>query len=434
MKKIKYTSLWLGLVALVMSVSCVKEGDFDALNRPMYLQGDISPELGIPLGEGHFSINELLELNKMTMGYVKIKPNGLLSVVYDTLMHEHIDLLGNTSKRGGASMKDTIAFSKIVTGNTDIDLFDNVNYVPTSENQRIGGVWISLHTDISTNSRVIQRRLKEKYKSVCVIIDSIKLFVTKNGRDTVPINLGDSSIVLPLSDIINGHVHRINIIDSLNAIDVVTHTPDRFSYSMRVSISMPTLKDENILSFICTNLNFTALEISPYFKVEVPFTMFFDSVQSDFDVNTKNINLSNVDVVSVADAYLNLEITNTFPIEFDMAAELQDSNGVKLCDILDSTNTVLIPSPKIVYNAETDSYTTSESATNNVRVHLTQKQVDYLQKSDHMRCRLFVKTSQNANPYAEKPVVSFQISNKLSLRANVQVTPRINLDKPLKED
>ena len=407
--------------------SCYKDGDFDL--GPIHLQGEISPNLGLPIGEGHFSITEAMRLSQKSQARILVGSDSVVTIVYDTSSFEQLDISRYINK----DYRDSVVYQETISGEVEIDLFENIDYIPDNEKLRCKGVWVTLMSDISSNSQSLPQDVLNRYRSAEVKIDSLKLIATSHDDRLVPItSILDTSYSLNLQSITNGNTNNLTILDSNNIMEIIDLSPKRLNYSIRVTVTVPVVNNTTPASIIRDTLGITELYLDSYLKVEFPLSMYLDSLKYQFDIATRDIDLKEWDIVSLKKANLYLEISNSFPVEFNMVAELQDSNNATLCPILNLQNSVLIQAPEVSYNPLSQTHTTSEPSVRKVTLELTQNQLDHLQNSDHLRINCYARTSTSTTPSTPKPIVSVTSDSKLSIRAYLQVQPSMNIDEPLK--
>lgn len=294
----KRYSLLLGMVILLFCASCYKEGDLDALKNP--IQVEVDPAIGMPLVSTSITIEDLLGLFDGVESYVKFGENDEVILVYADSVEQKL----NT----GVFSKSELV-SDTISGELSVDIFENID--KDSLGFSVGGVFLTL--DCFSKTYIADIPLKVRNLDV-----QMKL---PNGS-LQTIFYKDSLVINDIQE------RRTNIVERLPIADIVNNRPNKFLYSMEVEIDLSkvTLEAlENIPENI--DLNF-------YFDLEVILSGSTSGIYYE-DTLDFGINLD-VSQIKIEDSKFILEITNSLPMEIDLALEFTDSLHNHLCYVFDS--------------------------------------------------------------------------------------------------
>lgn len=418
MKKMRLFAVAALLLAFCgLTTSCIKEGDFDALKHPIYLQGDFNPDLGVPLGGATLTVNDLLNMFKQAQSYVQIDPaNDLVTVCYDSSYSTTINF---NSKR--KALEDSMAvFTNVLSGELPIDLFNNVRELEKVNIQNIIvdlSAFVKVHGSPQTEQFINEQGLQ-------ITFDSIRLDAL-GKRGNFSIQTEDGAIAC--HDFLNGDTVVLFNDDDIS--QLINCMPTKLTYAVRMNVAVPGRVFESDLSmfqFIADSLEINTMDVDVMFGTHFPLSVSLEDLESDIDLA---LGLSNqtLDELTIDTSSIVLEMENGLPISFKLGASFVDSLTNVHYDLFDG-GLVTIEGGQIAPDAANGTNVVTAPTTSTIRIPLTNSKMQAFLKSKKLSIQTSISTSASGSTH---PVCSVRGSDALKVRVYVQVRPNVHINIPI---
>lgn len=420
--------LLLIAVACLAFTACLKDGfdDFEGLKHPLHIQGEISPTLGIPIGEASANIDDLLNMFQSFHAYVEVSDEGIISFVYDTVYQDTLYFDEEKSKR--PSSKTVVYTSRrIVSGESEIDLFSNIDILNNTE-LSVEQIMVDLDAYTISDSKPQTDSLLGQ-QGVSIYYDSITLSVVgEDNQEHVVIVPGELPNII-LDSIIHGQ--NIQLIHDKNINGIVNYRPKLIRYAARLNIAF----DETFFSsgfmgdpdqFVSDSLGISYIYVDANIHARFPISLSLSNLNYSTDIE---FNPSfDVESLTVDSSMLYLECSNGIPLELLLSGSLQDSNGVTLCQLFDPTPTTLQAS-NVAYDAAAGHYVSSTPTTTTLAVAVTREVYDALKYTNQLHLEAGLSTRPTGDPSNNH--VAIRNSDRLQIRVYAKLKPTYTLDIPL---
>ncbi len=439
----KQVLLAVVFIAAALMSSCRKE-DLDMLQHPIHVQGQIAPNLQLPLASSsRMNFGDLLGMFDGTFSNVMVPGTDLIIFTYDTSFADHAPLSQMTSSKGGSK----IITHKWVEKTVDIDLFEKSDMSLLEEADiSIDSLILDLTATLQTITQdTTAERLLHEYGSAC--IDSLQISYV--GQNNVPGVLGTQNVP-PL--IINNLTDVSTWQASVNLAEIFNKRPKSITYRFKIDVNIDNsfLTDPEMVTLTLTDpVRAQAVQDSVqnammYYGADVsvlfPFNVHIGHLKYSYpiDVNrgsgsSENDNklretfdkikdildgklgdIVNADLDSIV--ILKMVVENGIPLNIDINGTFLNANG-------DSTG-VLFPYQGIpscgVLNGEADSQ--NPGITNPpITIPLNMETLEKFFDTDKIRIDLMLSTT------GTQPV-RIKKSDGLSLKLYVQIHPSIEFD------
>lgn len=441
----KQVLLAVVFIAAALMSSCRKE-DLDMLQHPIHVQGQIAPNLQLPLASSsRMNFGDLLGMFDGTFSNVMVPGTDLIIFTYDTSFSDHAPLSQMTGSKGTGSPK--IITHKWVEKTVDIDLFEKSDMSLLEDADiTIDSLILDLVAHLQTVSHdTTAARLLHDYGSAC--LDSLQISYTKQN-DVTEI-LGTQNVP-PL--IINNLVDVSTWQASVNLADIFNKRPKSITYRFKIDVNIDNsfLTDPEMVTLTLTDparaqeVQDSVQNAMMYYGADVTVTFPFNvhighlkysypidinrgDGSSDNDNKMKEVfdkikdildgklgEIVNADLDSIV--ILKMVVQNGIPLNIDINGTFLNANG-------DSTG-ILFPYQGIpscaVLNGEADSL--NPGITNPpISIPLNMETLEKFFDTDKIRIDLKLSTLGNAPVRIKK-------SDGLSLKLYVQIHPSIEFD------
>lgn len=415
--------------------SCVEKEDLEMLKHPIHLQGTFNPNLGVPLGQAHLSIEELLSMFKQTNGIIQVDENDVVTVAFDTVFDTHTDINRSKSRRHRYAPGDTVdLFSQHYQGQLPIDLFENMDGVLSEDDFQVGRLSATLTTLVKAQASA-QTEALMAHHSVTAMLDSLTVrYQDKNGG-WHKLNLADSQIVVPAHELTDpmGDGCLVKLLDSTDLSEIINARPRMLTYNMRFSLStsVTELLDIDPSEFILDSLEIRAFDLHSHMGVEFPLALYLRGIEYgvDLDLDLNQLaDLTEQYSASLEESHLYLEMSNMLPLGFELKAEMRDGSGTTLCPVTGSSNTT-IGGAQTTYDAVSGTYFATAPTVGLIDLVLDQQTMNSLRNTRKIHIDSKVFTSDPTNP--SKPRVSIRKSDMMTVRAYLQLHPTVTIDIPI---
>jgi len=418
--------LFLAMVSLLFS-SCLKDGlnDFEALQHPMHLNGTINPTLGIPIGEGSANIYDLLNMFQAIQANVLISDNGLINFVYsDSNVHYHIDM--EDSKGQGSKSGDIVYISKkLINGETEIDLFDNITEELNGADIDVDSILVDFGAFVQATAKEGTDTLLEHYH-VHIYYDSITITtVGENNLATRVIDMEDS---IPVNNLLEGEY--ITLLEGGDLSSIINDRPNKVQYTARLNIAFEAAffatAGVSTDQFVADSLGITAVDIDADINVRFPLSAKISNLEYTTDIDfAPNFNMEELTIDS---SILFLECNNNIPLEILLDGSLLDSNDVKICDLLDPVQTTLAAA-EVTFDPTSNYYCSSNPSNTVIKIVVNRNVYDALQSAKKLHLHGVLNTASTGNP--ARPCVAIKSTDYLEMRVYAKIKPEYTIDIPL---
>lgn len=422
--------LWVVLCALsIMFTSCFKDGlnDFEGLKHPLHLQGSFNPALGIPVGYGEMTINELLGmLDSSLERYVRIdEANDLLTIMYDTTIRYTYIYEGSTQgAKGDGDTDSTNVLHQYFDGEVDIDLFSGMNMLP--DDLEIRNALLSLEADVMAYATA-QTAAQLEYYDVTVSIDSLALIATNAAGEVYSLPLVTDSLVV--NNLLDGE-HLVLVNDG-DLSDLVRIRPNRIRYQGRLNIQLgDDFWMRDFSQFVADSLGIDSVSIDADFDLVFPLSVYFSELSYADTVDVSIADGQVWDQVKLEESYLVVELQNGLPLDLQLRLDCADSNDVELMHVLGEEWTTISGAQLRYEGSELDCYVAASPNTSVIKVPIDTQRLDYLRRMRKLHYRVRVATADATN----HSIVAVQGKDALAIRVYTQLSPTITIDIPLSND
>lgn len=419
--------LFLAVASLVFT-ACLKDGlnDFEGLKHPLHLQGEISPTLGIPIGEASANIDDLLNMFQEFDAYMDVDEHGIISFVYDTTFQDTIPMDETGAKRH--SSKSVVYVShRITSGEEPIDLFSNIDILNNTD-LSVEQVMVDLNAFTISDSKPQTDSMLSK-QGISIYYDSITLSVV--GQDNQVHNIiqqGDLPLIY-LDSIIHGQY--LHLIQNHNISDIINYRPKSIRYTARLNIAF----DESFFAsnfggntdqYVKDSIGINYVYVDADIHVRFPISLSVDNLQYSTDIEfNPSFDLKELTVDS---SVLYLECTNGIPLQLDLTGSLQDSLGNDLCTLFNPDPTTLAPA-EVGFDAECGHYVATTPTKTILAVVVNRNVYDALQNTKQLHLAASLSTSHTGD--ATNDHVAIRNSDMLKLRVYAKLKPTYSLDFPI---
>ena len=422
--------LFFIVLAGLLASSCLKDGlnDFDALKHPISISGTVNPTLGVPIGSGQMTIHDILNMVQESESYVEVSEEGILSIVYDTTASWSIDLDDSkaTPRKGAKDSTDVVYTArKPITGNVSFDLFENIKELENAEMEVD-----SLKLDILTYIKATEKPgCKEMMDSlhVHVYYDSLCIIVT--GKDNRHWSTQLPNVV-PIDSLLEGQYIRLfNNEDISGAINI---QPMRIDYCARMNVAFEAAffaaagMNEN--QFVADVIGIEHVDIDADIKVDFPVSAYINNFSYETDIEfVPSFSLGDLKIDS---SMIFLDCENGIPLSLSLRAQLIDSTGTPLCDLLTPATTELTGSV-VGLDPVTNLYVTQTPSNTLIQIPITKSVFDNLLNTHGIRLTAGLNTSNTGDPIHKR--VTIKDDNYLKVRLWAKIKPSYSLDMDMGE-
>lgn len=441
----KQVLLAMLFIAAALMSSCRKE-DFDMLQHPIHVQGQIAPNLQLPLASSsRMNFGDLLGMFDGTFSNVMVPGTDLIIFTYDTSFRDHAPLSQMTASKGAHSPK--IITHKWVEKTVDIDLFEKSDMSLLEDADiSIDSLILDLSASLQTVTQdTTAARLLHEYGSAR--LDSLQISYV--GQNDVPGVLGTQDVP-PL--IINDLTAVSTWEAEVNLAEIFNKRPKSISYRFKIDVNIDNsfMTDPYMVTLAITDpVRAQAVQDSVqnammYYGADVsvlfPFNVHighlkysypidinrgsgssdndnklketFDKIKDILDGKLGDIVNANLDSIVI----LKMVVVNGIPLNIDINGTFLNANG-------DSTGVMFpyqgIPSCAVM-NGEADSL--NPGITNPpIAIPLNMETLEKFFDTDKIRIDLKLSTT------GTQPV-RIKKSDGLSLKLYVQIHPSIEFD------
>ena len=448
----KKTSLLALVLMLTLFSSCVRDEDLELLRHPIHVQGDLDPYLGVPIAYGQMNLSEVLEmLSSQYDGYLK-PDTDIVIIQFDTSVSDIIRATSSGSGSKGSSHKGgNLAKGPIGTKDgtylnfidtvkeysVNITLFDDArlqNIVPG--NMDISHLYMNL--DVMYQGHCQPGWEDTIQNNVIAVADSLVIKYTDHNYQTHVFTGMPAIPPITINDVLNSqsiNFTNVDLAPIINSLPRKITASFRFKFMVKDSWIVNNALNPNFSQMMDT-IKMTYLEYDADLKVEFPFEIHIGLLPYNFDINlgdglsTVNFDqfLSNLGEnidAELEDSYLNLAFDNGIPFDFMLSADMLDSNGAELFEIVNLDTIKSAPIAPIPGDIS-GTYESVGTTRTIVRALLNSEKLELLKHGRTIRMGLAMSTGANR--------VAVQRSNSLKVKASIQVHPSASFDIPLTND
>lgn len=404
--------LFVPLFLCLFFASCVKDGDFDALNHPIDFTGDFSPSMGLPIGKSEMSIDKLLGMWQQSTFKVYFDDNDLLTIAYDTTIAATVMFNNQPSKAykgsGAKGMFDSIVVNTPLSGSMPIDLFKNASKLDSFQFQN---AYININTFIKaiTSDRQTLLNMIDRYHLQVSVTDAT--ITIRGASDSTSTQLPE----IDVEDLLNGQSFKL--LDNFDFGELISMKPQSFDYKINLKVKFSPLDviqaGISDVRFLVDSIRLDGLQVNTIINVDFPIKVKghldmatqmdlpFENFESALDKVKEWVDLGN-------DSYLALRFENAIPFSFVMNDTLLDADGNILLDAygqplhLYNANAPIAPAHTTVARYGEQSYIVADAPqVTLMKIPFTEANLDRLLKARHLRLGITVST---ADPAANKHI------------------------------
>ena len=440
----KQVLLAVVFIAAALMSSCRKE-DLDMLQHPIHVQGQIAPNLQLPLASSsRMNFGDVLSMFDGTFSNVMVPGTDLIIFTYDTSFADHAPLSQMTSSKGGSK----IITHKWVEKTVDIDLFEKSD-MSLLEDADISIQELLLDLDATLQAvshDTTAERLLRQYGSAR--LDSLQISYTKQNNEVGVLGTQNVPplIIDTLTNLNTWHA-------TLNLADIFNKRPKSITYRFKIDVNIDNsfMTDPYMVTLAITDpVRAQAVQDSVqnammYYGADVTVTFPFevhighlkysypiainrgtsgdsendDALRKTFN-KIKDIVNGRLDSIIDADldslVILKMVVRNGIPLNINL-------NGVLVNAAGDSTGLLFpyqgIPSCAVL-NGEADSL--NPGITNPpISIPLNMETLEKFLDTDSIRISLMVSTSGNAPVQIKK-------SDGMDMKLYIQLHPKLNFN------
>lgn len=440
----KKTLLLAMVMILALFSSCIRDEDMELLRHPIHVQGEIDPYLGVPIAYGEMNINDVLSMLSSEYTGFLCPDTDIVLIEFDTTMNDVIRASGYGSK-GGSVHKPPVAtkdgtylnfIDTVKEYHVDINLFNDAriqNIVP-------GNIDIShlyLNLDVEYQGHCMPGYEDTIHDNVIAIADSLVIKYVDHNYQTHIFTGLPAIPPITISDVLQRQ--KLSFVD-VDLAPVINSLPRkitasfRFKFQVKDSWIVNNAMNPNFTKMMDT-IKMTYLEYDANMKVSFPFEIHIGLLPYNFDIDLGD-GLSTVDLeqylddlgenvdAELKDSYINLAFDNGIPFDFMMSADVLDSNGTELFEIVNLDTIQSAPIAPIAGDPNT--YEATGTQRTIVRALINNEKLQLLKQGRKIRMGLAISTGTHR--------VAVQRDNKLKVKASVQVHPGAAIDIPIIDD
>lgn len=413
----KRTILFAAMAMLSVGfTSCLKDGDKEILNNPIHVQGEFEPSFGVPLTNGQWNIDDILQMSGTNYETYLDMSSDVLTFIYDTTISGS---MGSSPSSSGfnriphrrpharsAKSGDETWLNKDTTMNFNINLnvyddesmstFFNSDFALDSV-----GLGITLFMQSICNDHEVDSILRE---FATTTIDNLQItYVDPNGyiRHLPAVSME----TITLHQLLDGqtvHINGINLAEAVNNRARSINVFYRFHFEISNSIfagDVATTPFDKLLNFTDNmTVDYNAdIHLSIPLMTRLTNLSFNDTIEINKDDNASsgsgnNGNENDINLDSLLNGGLSLDLDSSFftlmlenglPLNISLSANLLDANGNLLTSL---ANNESIPAAQVSPMGIHNVYHATTPTPSTVRILLTKEQLDLFSsaKSIHL--------------------------------------------------
>lgn len=424
--------------------SCLRDEDRELFRHNYVVQGEIDPNIGVPIAYGKMSIADVMEmLPEDQRANIDTADDGVINFFYSTDFHEVFEANNSakqqTAKQCRRSAKDgDVAFhwDTTFTYSQAVKLFDEVDNVISADEFSLSQLFVSCQCSLLPHiANGVDLSQIVNQSGLRIMADSIVLRYSDADGHVRQIEsvLGGS---YSFQDIINGET--ITILDHTDISTIIADRPTDVFVSLRLNVDMAEewfagnpLNAE--LADIVESLQMSSLEMNAHLDVHFPVNIFIKDFPYTFDFDL-NDTIGNLDWDSITADYgtvgidtvrLVMNLKNAFPFKIALNAILLDENGMEMFSLM-GADTVIAEAP-VAYSAESNLYVSNGSSPSRLNIGLNTEQIKLLPRARKIRLRTKIASSDND----QRRQVAIQSNDFLDLQLYLQLHPRAIINLPL---
>lgn len=423
-----FSFVFLSMALLTLATSCLKDGfdDFAGLTKPIVLEGDFNPNLGVPVGSATMTVNDMLNLFKQSQALVTVNEGtGLVTLSYDTtffIQKNFADTKGRAKEE-----PEIFSYAENFEGMMKIDLLDSV-VSSLGVDIQLQNIFVDLGAKLNAHFPDSARAIIAN-SDLSLIIDSINIYAV--GKDDIAtLQLASSNPVTLANFMNNDSVSLINHVDISPLINVL---PNKLQYKAHYVVSFSDRIFANITEmnkYIRDSLHLMSVDLNADFEVEFPLSLsvnglkYGNDVALNFDSSTFEFQYGDLAIDSSS---VILEFDNNLPLDFAIDVKLLDTVTNQQVDLFDG-GMMNLRGAEVALNSATNTYTATKPTKSTVRVPLDNNKLNMLKHSNKLRFNTELSTATYGGSH---PVVSVQGSDALKVKVYIQVQPNVHVHIPL---
>lgn len=411
----KRNIILFALVGLLAS-SCVKDGDFDALNNDLSLHGVVNPVLGIPIASGSVTVHDFIHMVQISDAKVETGSDDVITIYYDDTTHNVIDLEGKKplKVKNGSKSTGRVIVEKPQEGSVTVDLFENLTFMDTNQIE-VDSILVYLDAYVKAAAENIAYTTQaiQNYH-VLVYYNHLNLTVEGQNGDTRVLKSkynqpGDS---LAINELLNGE--HIILFDNEDISEAINMRPKIIRYSVKMNIEFTpeffaSNLDEN--SFVVDSIGINQIDLDTYLKAKFPIAAYMKDLSYPVDIDMELS--TEMDNLTIDSSYFYLKYSNGIPIDLALDLKLLDANGNPLCTLL-TQNEGLIKGAPVKRDTQTGRIVADGESKNSIPILITKNVYDNLMNAKKLRLDGLLNTSTLSNSVGNDRV-TVTADDKLSL-------------------
>ena len=434
----------LFLFGAVAVTSCVRTEDLDLLKQPIHVQGEIDPNLGVPIAEGQMTFSDVFSLLSSTYSGMVDPDSNTITIYYEATKHDSI-MAGNLITMPAMTKGTLVSVDTTIGYSVNINLFDDVSMQDIVDgNIDINHFFVNLNVGLvgrcGTN---VSQGMKDTINSfVTAVFDSLVVtYEDHNGVVHTKSDVDMTPSVVRLDTIVD-HYKSFSI--KADMADIVNSMPRRVSAAIRfrfdIDESIFNLSFSNITYFnqLMDSIKLTKLIYDADLKVEFPFDIHIGYLPYSFTLDLGEGGLSSLNLDSMAAALgdadvdvelkesdLNFRFVNGIPMNINIATWMLDENKIPVGAPL-IADTTIAASGTIDVGDNTAEADPANPTTTLVTMKLNKDMLDRLKQTRYMRFDMALHTNTGH--------VKIKKTDYLNVKALVKLHPSLNIDIPVTDD
>ncbi len=451
MKKNIFLALLIAGTATM--TSCGLDDAMDLLKHPVYVQGEVDPQFGVPLAKGEVTIDEMLGMFSSSYDGMLNMDSNTITIMFDAGVKDSIiarSLIGGGEetapaarphKRGGVATKDVLlSQDTVISYGVDITIFDEVGDIDLSDsNIQINHIWLTFDASVvgdcpSTLRPKISQYVSAQFDSLVITyIDHDGIQHTFDGTPTL--NLDFENVLAEQ----NLHIPNIDVAPIINSMPRHIDASFRFRFNVDESV-FGDLSDVAHFNELLDSIGLTKLVYTADVHVEMPFDISIKKLPYDFELDLGEEGLSSLNLQSTLDsiaegldvnldeAKLTLNFDNGIPFDMRLMAIFIDEYGLPM-GVEFFKDTILAADVALASDGS-GAYVSAAPKHSKVQIALDAERLEQLSKARKINFHLELASSaRNAN--GDLVPVRIQRDDKLRIKMYAVVHPSVTANIPV---
>ena len=451
MKKNIFLALLIAGTATM--TSCGLDDAMDLLKHPVYVQGEVDPQFGVPLAKGEVTIDEMLGMFSSSYDGMLNMDSNTITIMFDAGVEDSIiasSLIGGGEKkapakrphkRGGVPTKDVLlSQDTVISYGVDITLFDQVGDMDLSDsNIQINHIWLTFDASVWGDCPPSLRPKISQYVSAnfdSLVIKYIDHDGIEHDFDGTPVINLDFENVLAEQNL---HIADIDVAGIINSMPRHIEASFRFRFNVDESV-FGDLSDVAHFNELLDSIGLTKLTYTANVHVEMPFDISIKKLPYDFELDLGEEGLSSLNLqstldsiaegldVDLKDAKLTMNFDNGIPFDMRLMAIFLDQNGLPMGAEL-FKDTILAAEVALASDGS-GAYVSAAPRHSQVQMSLDKNRLEQLNNARKIKFHLELASSARDNSGKLVPV-RIQRSDKLKIKMYAVVHPSVTANIPI---